>query len=473
MTRHFIDLENAHGIPLGTKGHGFNGFLDITINSPEFLKNQSEAQVVLQAAATLMGQNGTGSKIFDLVTRDLNNNDTDHDQQTGIFAFPAHRDPIGRRVSAANPVLSTLNATNVDGSKKYPLTISYHSLATKIVFNTTGLAKPRAVGLQYLVGQSMYSADPRYNASNPGIPKVAFARKEVIISGGAFNSPQLLKLSGIGPKAELAKFNISVLVDLLGVGSNLQDNPEIGNLGLASRNFSYIGPGPCTYGAPGDPCLAAWYEGQGPYVQGPLNALMYKTSNATERDIHIFSIPGYRFEGYYPAETVNVVPQAPPNMWDFSIVKIHPQSRLGTVNLVSANPRDTPDINFHFFEAPGSDADIAAMAEALNFGRKVFDAVASPVGPFTEAAPCKDGTRTCDLTNHIRAQAWSHHATSSCAIGADNDTMAVLDSKFRVRGTAGLRVIDASAFPRVPGSFPVIPTFMLSMKATEDILLGA
>jgi choline dehydrogenase len=473
MTRHFMDLENAHGIPPGTKGHGFHGFLDITINSPEFLKNQSEAQVVLQAAATLSGQNATESRIFDLVQRDLNNNDTDRDQQTGVFAFPAHRDPTGRRVSAANPVLSTLNATNADGSKKYPLTVSYHSLATKIVFHTEGSAKPQAVGLQYLVGQSMYSADPRYNASEPGIPKVAFARKEVIISGGAFNTPQLLKLSGIGPKAELTKFNISVLVDAPGVGSNLQDNPEIGNLGLASKDFTNIGPGPCTYGAPGDPCLAAFYQGTGSYTQGPLNALMLKTSNATERDIHVFSIPSYRFEGYYPDKTVNVVPMGPANMFDLSMVKTHPVSRLGTVELVSTNPRDTPDINFHFFEAPGSDADIDAMAEALQFGRKVFDSISAPLGPFTEAAPCKDGSRTCDLRDHVRAQAWSHHATSSAAIGADWDPMAVLDSKFRVRGVTGLRVVDASAFPRVPGSFPVIPTFMLSMKATEDILLGA
>lgn len=133
-----MDLENAHGIPVGTKGHGFHGFLDITINGPEFPNTQSEAQVVLQAAAALAGQNATGSKIFDLVTRDLNSNDTDRDQQTGVFAFPAHRDPMGRRVSASNPALSTLNATNADGSKKYPLTVSYHSLATKILSTPKG-----------------------------------------------------------------------------------------------------------------------------------------------------------------------------------------------------------------------------------------------------------------------------------------------------------------------------------------------
>lgn len=73
----------------------------------------------------------------------------------------------------------------------------------------------------------------------------------------------------------------------------------------------------------------------------------------------------------------------------------------------------------------------------------------------------------------IKLQVYSHHATSSCAIGADNNLMAVLDSKFRVRGVAGLRVVDGSALPVVPGAFPVVPTMMISQKATEDVLADA
>jgi choline dehydrogenase len=78
-----------------------------------------------------------------------------------------------------------------------------------------------------------------------------------------FNTPQLLKLSSVGPKAELTKFNISVVVDLPGVGTNLQDNPKIGAIATANKPaLSNLGP-VCTWGAPGDPCLAAWYEGKG------------------------------------------------------------------------------------------------------------------------------------------------------------------------------------------------------------------
>ena len=204
------------------------------------------------------------------------------------------------------------------------------------------------------------------------------------------------------------------------------------------------------------------------YAQDPLNAIMVKTGNATERDLFIFGIPSSSFRGYWPSSTVNTIPADPPNTWDFSIVKIHPQSRMGTVTLNSADPRDTPEINFRFFEGPESDADIAAMSEGMQLGRSIFDSIPAPLGPFTEVFPCED--RKCDLKQTVLTQAWSHHASSSCAIGADSDPMAVLDSKFRVRGTTGLRVVDVSAFPRVPGGFPVIPVFMISMKASETIL---
>lgn len=73
---------------------------------------------------------------------------------------------------------------------------------------------------------------------------------------------------------------------------------------------------------------------------------------------------------------------------------------------------------------------------------------------------------------YLKEQAYSHHASSSCKIGADDDSMAVLDSKFRVRGVDGLRVVDASAFPKVPGGFPVLPTMMLSEKASELLIKG-
>lgn len=462
MRKYLVKLENYHAksVPKGTPGHGYNGYLDITVNSDELLKNQTGGQVVLKEVARHTGQNP--NKLFEHIQRDLNDANPNRDQETGIFGFPAHRDLKGRRVSARNPVVA------VDSSPKYKLTVKTTSFVTKVLFDTTGPKKyrPDAIGVEYLFGKSMYAADPRYNASVKGTTLRAYARKEVIISGGAFNSPQILKLSGIGPKKELQKFKIPVLVDLPGVGANLQDNQEIGVIANAAQDFVNIAP-TCTFGAPGDPCLAAWYEGKGPYAVGPLDAILLKSKGAKERDLFLWGTPG-TYRGYWPAQTVNVVPQDPPSAYGFSIIKMHPQSHGGTVLLKSSNPRDVPDINFRFFEGTG-DADLQAMSDAVDFGRGVLKSVDAPWAPFSETLPC-DASQKCNVKETIREQAWSHHATSTCAIGRDGDPLAVLDSRFRVRGTSGLRVVDGSAFPRTPGAFPVLPTFMLSEKATEVIL---
>jgi choline dehydrogenase len=125
--------------------------------------------------------------------------------------------------------------------------------------------------------------------------------------------------------------------------------------------------------------------------------------------------------------------------------------------------------NFRFFEENG-DADLAAMAEGIEFRRIVFYYLAAPLAPFTETNPC-DGLRTCDVKEHIRTQAWSHCATTTGAIGADKDPLAVLDSNFRMKGTVRLRVVDASASPRVLGEIPILPTFILSCPQRRSLAL--
>jgi choline dehydrogenase len=419
-----------------------------------------------------MGQDP--SALPSLVTGDLNNNSPNRDQQVGISGFPTHQSPLGVRVSARNPVMAVLNATNADGSKKYPLTLSLQSFVTKVLFNTTEGKKPKATGVEYLLGQSMFAADPRYSPNTAFILSRAYARKEVIISGGTFNTPLILKHSGIGPSTELQKFNITVLVDLPGVGANLQDNYEMGIAATASVNFTNLAPA-CTFGAPGDPCLALWENGTGPYTLGLLDSLMFKSSDAVygERDLFMWGGTG-AFKGFWPGDTVNVIPNDPPSTFAFNIAKIHSRSRLGTVALRSADPRDVPDINFRFFEDEDGEKDIEAMAEGIEFGRSVYRALSnSSIGPFQESMPCVGTFGGCDTKAFVREQAWSHHASSSCPIGADGDEMAVLDSRFRVRGTEGLRVVDASVFPRGPGGFPVLPTFVVSEKAVEVLLEDA
>jgi choline dehydrogenase len=138
MQQFFAQLENDHVVPPGTPGHGFSGPLDITVNGPQYLLNQSNAFTVLQATAKILGQNPKNLSNI-LTYSDLNNNDANHDQQVGLFGCPAHRTPNGRRVSSRTLVVNVWNATNADGSRKYPnFDVRLHAFATKILFSTSG-----------------------------------------------------------------------------------------------------------------------------------------------------------------------------------------------------------------------------------------------------------------------------------------------------------------------------------------------
>ena len=172
------------------------------------------------------------------------------------------------------------------------------------------------------------------------------------------------------------------------------------------------------------------------------------------------------------------------------MVHVKPRSQDGSVRLVSADPLDKPEINFRFFEH-GGDEDLSELVSAAKILRESWKAVGAEDNStdktpfFKELHPCPSGpdperkvNTTCveseeEQAEFFKTQAYSHHATSSCQIGADSNRMAVLDSKFRVRGTEGLRVVDASAFPNVPGFFPSVPTMMLSVKAAGEIIAEA
>jgi choline dehydrogenase len=109
------------------------------------------------------------------------------------------------------------------------------------------------------------------------------------------------------------------------------------------------------------------------------------------------------------------------------------------------------------------------MSEAISLARSAFK---SQVVPIEEVLPGKDVVSEEAVHDYVKDTAWGHHASSTCPIGADDDKMAVLDSKFNVRGTAGLRVVDASVFPRIPGTFTAVSTYMVAEKAADVILAG-
>ncbi|KAF2107585.1 hypothetical protein BDV96DRAFT_505895 [Lophiotrema nucula] len=433
MRKYLIKLEKVHYNSTSTHGH--DGWLDMTMLDPGYTTSADSKQLE-QLAAQAAGF--TAADASSLLTRDMNGNQPNRDNLIGPFGGVSHINPNGRRSSPGYYVRDTV------ATGKYPLTLSLDTLATKVIFDKTGKT-PKAVGVEFLQGKSLYSADPRHNASNPGVAGKAFASREVIISGGAFNSPQLLLLSGIGPKTQLQKFNISVVVDSPGVGQQVADNYEAGIISLGKRAVT---------------------------GQSEIFPAFWKTSVGKIRDIYMWC-GSFSFEGFWPGFPHSYGA----NQYECATVHMNPRSQAGTIELASANPRDTPFINLNFFK-DGSDKDLQAIYEGISWVRSWLSKVADTpdsLAPFNELHPCEGviGKQNCTAETqktYVKEQAYSHHASSSARIGADDDKFAVLDSKFRVRGVTGLRVVDASSFPKVPGGFPVLPTMMLSEKATETLL---
>ena len=224
MRKYLVKLEKVHYN--STYEHGHDGWLDMTMMDPGYTTSADAKQLsglAAQAAGYSMSSTST------LLQRDMNGAQSDRDHLVGPFGGVSHINPNGRRSSPG------YYARDTAASGKYPLTISLDTLATKIIFDKASLGLPKAIGIEYLHGKSLYSADPRYNSNVKGVAGKVFASKEVIISGGAFNSPQLLMLSGIGPLKQLAKFNIAPVVDSPGVGKQMADNYEAGILSLGNR----------------------------------------------------------------------------------------------------------------------------------------------------------------------------------------------------------------------------------------------
>lgn len=232
MRKYLVKLETCNYLPNGsTPTHGFNGWLDTSQYFTAWANDNTSDGVVIAGKVA----DATGFKSADLpqlVARDMNAADPNRDQSLGIFG-PLTHDKFGMRSSPNVYIKQTLA-----DAKKFPLTVQLNSLVTKVIFNTDNPKTPVATGVEFIQGPHLYSADPFYNASQKGVPGKVFASKEVIISAGAFNSPQILKLSGIGPAAELKKFNIPVIKDLPGVGHNLQDNYEGGIMGQYEKGIT-------------------------------------------------------------------------------------------------------------------------------------------------------------------------------------------------------------------------------------------
>ncbi|KAF3920598.1 hypothetical protein ABW21_db0202031 [Orbilia brochopaga] len=475
MKKYFTRLEHVNYDPNSIVGHGTSGWLWTERADIKLALGDTKVISQLISAAAAMGQAVLGgiAELIKVVLADMNSGLPGRDSREGLFQIPLARHNKARN-GPREFVVDTANAKNRDGSKKYQLDIRTNCLVTKIIWDTTG-AKPKAVGVEFLDGKSLYRADPRSGSASPGNAGRVTVTREVILSAGAFNTPQLLKLSGVGPKAELERFNIPVISDLPGVGTNLQDRYEIGVVATTPSDFELLDG--CTFNNGADPCLEKWknHELSAYESNGFAQAIIKKTSQSLgDPDIFMFAGP-VSFRGYYPGYANDAA--ADRRHWTWAILKAHTGNTAGTVALRSSDPKDTPVINFNYFDTGTTSAanrDLNALVEAVELARDINSRFLPPFSEsFTEVSPGRSISSRTQKQDFIKNNAWGHHACCTAPIGADANPNAVLDSDFRVRGVCGLRVVDASVFPKIPGIFIAVPIYMIAEKAADVIHAAA
>jgi choline dehydrogenase len=446
-----------------THGHGFEGWLPTCEADPKLVLKDPELIILLLKGVRQTLAEHIGNRLLRLEARfDPNDTRQTGDSPEGLVFTPLAVEN-GKRVGPREYLLRV--------QKEFPdnLTIKKRSLATRIIFEGT-----RAVGVEYIDQAHVYRADPQAIDDPSSLPRAEVrAKREIIVSGGAFNSPQLLKLSGVGPREELEKFGIPVVADLPGVGENLQDRYEVGVISEFARDFALIEGATFSIPEEGqepDAFLKQWTaNGTGVYASnGALIGIIKRSSpDLPDPDLYIFGLPGY-FRGYQPGYSKNF--ERHHNRFTWAILKARTRN-TGRVELASANPWDRPNINFQYFGDGQrlNDPDLDAVLDGVKFARAANERLHRLGIIKQEELPGADLESDDQLREFIKNEAWGHHASCTNRIGADDDPMAVLDSRFRVRKTQGLRVVDASVFPKIPGYFIVTAIYMMSEKAFDVI----
>jgi choline dehydrogenase len=289
-------------------------------------------------------------------------------------------------------------------------------------------------------------------------PEQLHAEREVILCAGAFQSPQLLLLSGIGAAQDLAKLGITVAHDLPGVGYGLQDHPAAALLMEMNDTSSY---GLSLRTLPRAAANLAEYLAR---RTGPLASNLFESTafirSAPERplpDLQLVFQPARRNRNRFPLPLGHG--------FAASAVNLYPLSR-GRVSLQSADPRAAPLIDPALFQEPG---DLQPVLAGLRLARELFGSSAFARYRAQEVAPGANVSTDAELVRYIRATASTvHHPVGTCRMGQDES--AVVDARLRVRGVAGLRVVDASIFPSIVGGNTNAPVVMVAEKAADMIL---
>jgi choline dehydrogenase-like flavoprotein len=489
-------------------GHGDRGWQPTSFINPDLVakigeKDRTFRSVLLDAIGSLSGQKGMLWALKLALFRlrlvqflDPNDRNNRRDKPEGVSFIPIGTDGTKR---------SGLREWLLKTQRQYPdrLVIVTGVHATRILFSRTSSAdSPTARGVEVAEGLHLYEASPLASTNSSKAVNAArrryFANQEVIICGGAFNTPQLLMLSGIGDTKHLKDRGVDQLpgldgaplapaIHLPGVGLNLQDRYEVSVISELASDFSTLETVSFEPGDPNDRARLDWVNrGTGLYTTNGGTLAILNCSGAEqlpEPDLFIFGAPA-AFHGYYWGWSKDLLHRtagaagAERKLWSWIILKAYTHNNGGSVRLRSGSPFQTPEILFASFkEGPaGWQNDIDGLTRAVELVRRinahpVFNAEIQPGQALVNGSDA--------LREWIQNEAWGHHACGTCRIGSEGwqadvsrlrDQQAVIDSKFRVHGVRNLRIVDASVFPTIPGYFIVTPIFMISEKAADTIL---
>jgi choline dehydrogenase len=349
----------------------------------------------------------------------------------GYFQLTARN---GRRCSTAVGYLR-------DARRRPNLAIVTNALASRILF-----ADRRAVGIEYRHGDTT---------------RIAHASREVILAGGAFNSPQLLQLSGLGPAELLRPLGIEVIADMPGVGADLQDHLQV--------RMQYR----CTEPITMNDVLNSWRHRIGAgwrYLlhrkgllaigAGYAGGFFRASAQAATPDVQVHFI-------IFSAETAGAALHPFPG-FIASVCQLRPESR-GFVRLKSADPNEPPSIQPRYLSSPSDRDTVVAGMQLL---RKIMRQPAMRRYIAEERAPGADVTSDDELLAFARATGTTvFHPTSTCRMGPD--APAVVDDRLRVRGVGHLRVVDASIMPTVVSGNTNAAVVMIAEKGADMILQDA
>src|SRR6202140_4250703 len=340
----------------------------------------------------------------------------------------------GRRASAAVAYLRPAKGRN-------NLHVETSALAQRIVFDGR-----RADAVEY---------------SQAGALKTARARKEILVSGGAFNSPQLLQLSGVGPPGLLRKHGIDVVLDAPGVGHDLQDHMQVRIVTRCTKPITLND----TVNHPVRRMLAgaryaAFRTGWLTIAAGTSGAFFKTNPRLATPDIQIHFLP---FSTDKMGEKLHSF-----SGFSASVCQLRPESR-GSLRIRSADPLVPPEIRINYL---ATEVDRTANVEGLKILRKILQAPALKSYVVEEVDPGVKVATDEELLNFCRQRGSTvYHPTSTCRMGSD--ALAVVDARLRLRGIEGLRGVDASIMPDLVSGNTTAAIIMIAEKASDMILQDA